>query len=300
MSKITSSYCFTAFPNWIFQKAEAEEGWMDYKEMIIILVLQSFANGIGGSPVVYPSIRKISKMTGMDRKTIMAAMKRLVEKGVIEKETRYEDGARKSNLYKLNIWNHEPPKGFEIAETTEAPDTESLGPEKGTDDIGGAEYEPGGSKPDLGWGISGTGGGGKTAQEQYPSNNNQEQNIGETENSNKNSRQQQLLKKVLKALEPLPDNIRIESKLITEWLLKRKARHRLDPEITSRSLKALEEAKKLNVLSEYCEIAAERGWSSLGFVGYAEFLEKLSKEKNPTCNNAKPRQTIIKPRATLH
>jgi hypothetical protein len=118
--------------------------------------------------------------------------------------------------------------------------------------------------------------------------------------SDKNGKQQLLLKKVLKALEPLPDNIRIESKLITEWLLKRKARHRLDPEITSRSLKALEEAKKLDVLAEYCEIAAERGWSSLGFVGYADFLEKLSKEKNPTCNNTKPKQTIIKPKATLH
>lgn len=65
---------------------------------------------------------------------------------------------------------------------------------------------------------------------------------------------------------------------LTEWLAKRLAKHKLKPEITKNTISALEYAKSLGVLAQYCEYASERQWQSLGFAGHKELIEKLAKD----------------------
>jgi len=42
----------------------------------------------------------------------------------------------------------------------------------------------------------------------------------------------------------------------------------------------LQYAKQQGVLVEFCELAAESTWQSLGFNGYKEYIDKLVKEKH--------------------
>lgn len=42
---------------------------------------------------------------------------------------------------------------------------------------------------------------------------------------------------------------------------------------------ALKYARQLNVLNEFCELASESCWQSLGFSGYKNCVYNLTKEK---------------------
>jgi hypothetical protein len=75
---------------------------------------------------------------------------------------------------------------------------------------------------------------------------------------------------------------------LERWLRQRlKAHPKLAWEITGRSVVALKYAYVRGVLADFCELAAESTWVSLGFAGYKEYIEKLVKEKHPT-KQAKP------------
>jgi hypothetical protein len=65
------------------------------------------------------------------------------------------------------------------------------------------------------------------------------------------------------------------------WLRRRlKAHPTMEWEITSRSMAALRYANEQKVLAEFCDLAAEKSWQSLGFIGYKESVDKLAKEKH--------------------
>lgn len=75
---------------------------------------------------------------------------------------------------------------------------------------------------------------------------------------------------------------------LERWLTQRlKAHPKLQWEITGRSVLALKYAYVRGVLADFCELAAESSWVSLGFAGYKEYIERLVKEKHPG-KQAKP------------
>lgn len=79
------------------------------------------------------------------------------------------------------------------------------------------------------------------------------------------------------ALEPWLEPHR---KPLERWLTQRLKKHpKLPWEISSRSMAALAYAKDCKVLAEFCELATEATWQSLGFNGYKDYVDKLVKEK---------------------
>ncbi|MGA1713326.1 MAG: hypothetical protein ACO4CS_18745 [bacterium] len=83
----------------------------------------------------------------------------------------------------------------------------------------------------------------------------------------------------------LPDWLEPHRDHLIEWLKNRKKKHKLQPEISKLSMKALEYAKSLGVLAQYCEVASERNWQSLGFIGAREAIDKLAKENGLNLKN---------------
>lgn len=72
---------------------------------------------------------------------------------------------------------------------------------------------------------------------------------------------------------------------LIEWLKNRRKKHRLEPEISKLSIKALEYARSLGVLAQYCEVASEANWQSLGFIGSRDAIDRLAKENGIAVKN---------------
>jgi hypothetical protein len=80
------------------------------------------------------------------------------------------------------------------------------------------------------------------------------------------------------------------------WLDNREKKHKLRPELTSSTMRALEYAKSTGTLKLYCEYAAEKNWQSLGFAGHRETIDKLGQENGVTVkagNQGKPAMSPI-------
>jgi hypothetical protein len=79
------------------------------------------------------------------------------------------------------------------------------------------------------------------------------------------------------ALEPWLEPYR---KPLEQWLVQRLREHpRLPWGITERSMAALVYANEQGVIAEFCQLASEATWQSLGFNGYKDYIDKLVKEK---------------------
>lgn len=66
---------------------------------------------------------------------------------------------------------------------------------------------------------------------------------------------------------------------LERWQAQRsKAHPKLAKGISKNSMKALELAKELGVLQEYCDLVSETTWQSLGFAGHREYIQKLAKD----------------------
>lgn len=77
----------------------------------------------------------------------------------------------------------------------------------------------------------------------------------------------------------LPDWLEPYRAGIELWLTRSREKHRrAEWEVGRRSVEALRHALSLNCVEALLEVAAERKWLSLGFVGYADTIEKLAKE----------------------
>lgn len=114
------------------------------------------------------------------------------------------------------------------------------------------------------------------------------------------SRRKTLQEKVDDAILSIPCEYQEHKELLTQWLVGRKEKHKADPEFTTRSIKAMKDAKEIGVLKSFLEIAAERKWLSLGFTNYPDTLESLAKERRKAFgNNPQTPLPLIKPKATL-
>lgn len=83
----------------------------------------------------------------------------------------------------------------------------------------------------------------------------------------------------------LPEWLEPHRANLVKWLENRRKKHKLQPEISRLSMKALEYAKSLGVLEQYCEVASDMQWQSLGFIGSREAIEKLAKENGIAVKN---------------
>lgn len=85
-------------------------------------------------------------------------------------------------------------------------------------------------------------------------------------------------------LPPLPAFAEPYREHLQSWWEQRKRHHKGNAknEISRRTIAALEDARKLGVLEEFCVVASEASWLSLGFAGYTEALEKLARDKTFT------------------
>lgn len=70
------------------------------------------------------------------------------------------------------------------------------------------------------------------------------------------------------------------------WWVLRRQRHRASSQngLTTRSLKALTYALDQGVLEQFCDLAAESGWISLGFVGHRDVIDRLAQETSSNLN----------------
>lgn len=73
----------------------------------------------------------------------------------------------------------------------------------------------------------------------------------------------------------LPEWLEPYRKQISKWLENRKARHRLEPEITARGMNAFIYAREIGVLEGFCAYIAEESWKSVGFAGYKKTIDKI-------------------------
>lgn len=93
-------------------------------------------------------------------------------------------------------------------------------------------------------------------------------------------------------LPPLPDFAEPYREHLQLWWEQRKREHKSKAknEISSRTISALDNAKRFGVLEEFCVFASEASWLSLGFAGYTETLERLARDKTftPSAPNSKP------------
>lgn len=80
----------------------------------------------------------------------------------------------------------------------------------------------------------------------------------------------------------LPDWLEPYRDELISWQKQRaKAHPKLQRGISKISIRGLMYAKECGVLQEYCELASESTWQSLGFAGHKEYIQKLVKDKNP-------------------
>jgi hypothetical protein len=108
-SEFKSFYPFVGFPTWILKKQFSEPEWISRNEMLLILVLQAFADGMRNESTVEANLETLSRMTSLGKRTIIDTVQLLQDKQLVEKHSKYVDGKRSCNVYTLKIWNLEPP-----------------------------------------------------------------------------------------------------------------------------------------------------------------------------------------------
>lgn len=91
----------------------------------------------------------------------------------------------------------------------------------------------------------------------------------------------------------LEDWLEPHRKPLERWMsLRARVHPKLPKEITPRSLTALQYAQERGVLEDFCELASEAGWQSLGFNGHKSYIDKIVQEKHPQ-GKAKPTMSAI-------
>ena len=110
-SQFDSGYPFTAIPNWVLRKQAEEGGWLSCTELSVLLTLQFFADGTNINKAVYPSYKTICAYANVSKRTAIDCIASLQEKGLIDKQERFDENGQRSNIYYLNLWNHERPVG---------------------------------------------------------------------------------------------------------------------------------------------------------------------------------------------
>lgn len=268
MAHITGQQPFTALPNWIFHKQKAEPGWLSAYELAILLALQHFANGLSSGNSVFPSYNTLCAYAGISRKTAIKSIAILQEKGLIKKEARYNENEQKTNVYHLVFWSMDQTQCATRPTQSLTDTTQSL------TDTGGSA----GDAPPQCASCTRT-----RTIEQEPSN-------------NKNPPISPQQPKRSPAGVDLPEWLEPYREHLLQWFEKRQKKHKLLPELTSSTMRALEYARDAGILKLYCEYASERNWQSLGFAGYKDTIEKLAKENGvvtKTSNQGKPAMSPI-------
>lgn len=251
MARIGGQQPFTALPNWIFEKQKREPGWLSCQELSVLLVLQHFANGAGHGDEVFPSLKTISVCAGISKSTVGRTVLSLTEKRLIEKTPRYDELGQRTNLYRLMVWDGLP-TGSELPA---APPPLSERP------------APLSERPAP-----------LVTLTSPPSQRDHRTITMEQEPSTKKKTPHCPPGGQAKAGPPLPSWAEPFRPALAKWLENRKAKHKLEPEITIRSLNALEYAKEYGVLKDFCEYASERNWISLGYAGHKDLVQRLQKE----------------------
>lgn len=91
----------------------------------------------------------------------------------------------------------------------------------------------------------------------------------------------------------LSDWLEPHREALEKWLDQRaKAHPKLPREISGRSMTALLYAKECDVLGDFCELASEATWQSLGFNGFKGYINKLVQDKQPA-KSGKPAMSAI-------
>ena len=93
----------------------------------------------------------------------------------------------------------------------------------------------------------------------------------------------------------LPEWLEPHRTQLVAWLENRRRKHKLEPALTTLTIRGLEYARSLGVLADYCEHAAEKHWQSLGFVGYKEYVEKLAQERGLLSKNQQQAKPAMAP-----
>ena len=264
MAEINGRQPFTALPNWIFYKQKAEPGWLSACELAILLALQHFANGLDSGNCVFPSYNTLCAYAGISRKTAIKCITLLQEKGLIKKEARYSENEQKTNVYHLVFWS--------VDQTQCASGTTQC-----TSDTGVAQemhHPSAGDAPPQCTSCTRT-----ITIEQEPSN-------------KKNPPIPPHQPERPPAAIELPDWLESYREPLTAWLEKRKKKHKLDPELSTLTIRALEYANSLGILQIYCEYISEYNWMSLGFAGYKEAIDKLARDHGIE-KNQKPKMAPI-------
>lgn len=257
MAEISGKQPFTALPSWIFYKQKAEPGWLSAYELAILLALQHFANGLDSGNCVFPSYNTLCAYAGISRKTAIKCITLLQEKGLIKKEARYSENEQKTNVYHLVFWSVDqtqstPGTAQCISDTTQC-----------TSDTGAVQemhHPSAGDAPPQCASCTRT-----RTIEQEPMN-------------NKNPPISPLRGGQPPAAIELPSWLEEYREPLTAWLEKRKKKHKLDPELSTLTIRALEYANSLGILQIYCEYISEYSWVSLGFAGYKDAIDKLAKD----------------------
>jgi hypothetical protein len=265
MAKIEGQQYFTALPNWIFKKQIESPGWLSCSELSVLFALQFFANGTNSSNGVYPSYKTICMYANVSKRTAVDCIKSLEEKGLIQKETRGDENGQTSNIYFLNIWNHEPPASLghpdpRCSDCT--PPVQILHPP-----------------------------GANSAPEQEPMNK-------KRKNPPLSPLAPRSTRKAVPELPELPDFAKGFSEQLESWWAKRCRKHKnATSALTANSIAALQLAKELGVLKEFCDEASEKDWMSLGFAGYTDYLQRLSRDKSFATNGGQP---VYKVKSTVN
>lgn len=264
MAQIVGRQPFTALPNWIFQKQKSEPGWLSIHELGVLVCLQYFANGSDHENYVFPSYQTLCAYAGISRKTAIKAIALLQEKGLIKKEARYGENEQKTNIYHLVFWSVDQTQSLRCTTQSLGCTTQSLGCTRGS----------AGDAPPQCTSCTRT-----RTIEQEPSN-------------NKNPPISPQRPKQPPAGVELPDWLEAYREPLMQWLENRKKKHKLEPALSTLTIRALEYARSLGVLEYYCEYVSETGWRSLGFAGHKEAIDKLAKDHGIE-KNQKPKMAPI-------
>lgn len=130
-SEFHSHYPFIGFPTWILKEQISNPEWLSRNEMLLILVLQAFADGMRNESKIETNLETLSRMTSLSKRTIIETTQLLQQKDLIEKESKYVDGKRSSNIYTLKIWNLEAPAKRQVIEPEGALSADSAPSEEG-------------------------------------------------------------------------------------------------------------------------------------------------------------------------
>ena len=199
---------------------------------------------------MFPSYSTLCAYAGISRKTAIKSITTLQEKGLIRKEAIYNENEQKTNIYHLVFWSVDQAQCATRPTQSLSYTTQSL-----TDTGGGA----GDALPQCARCTR------TRTIEQEPINN---------------------IEPPIPPQQPkrspagvdLPEWLEPYREHLLQWLEKRQKKHKLPPELTSSTMRALEYARDAGILKLYCEYASERNWQSLGFAGHKETIEKLAKE----------------------